>query len=78
MHTSMAATERHFRVAEIAEMWAMSKEKVRQLFRDEPGVIMLGGPTRLVGRKYRRRYFILRVPESVLIRVHERLRRKSA
>ncbi len=30
--------ERHYAVTEIAEMWNMSADKVRELFEEEPGV----------------------------------------
>jgi hypothetical protein len=30
--------ERHYAVAEIAEMWNLSADKVRELFENEPGV----------------------------------------
>jgi hypothetical protein len=58
--------ERHYTVAEIAEMWKLSKDAVRRLFCKEPGVLTLGNPTN--GRK--RRYTTLRIPQSVLERVH--------
>ncbi len=34
--------ERHYAVTEIAEMWNLSADKVRDLFEDEPGVLMIG------------------------------------
>jgi len=58
--------ERHYTVAEIAAMWNLSKDTVRRMFQDEPGVLVFGG--RLSGRK--RRYATLRIPRSVLERVH--------
>jgi hypothetical protein len=34
--------ERHYAVAEIAEMWNLSADKVRELFENEPGVLVIG------------------------------------
>lgn len=62
--------ERHFTVAQIAEMWQLSPDSVRRLFEREPGVLALGSDH---STGYRRRYTTLRVPESVLARVHRRL-----
>jgi hypothetical protein len=64
--TSSATLERHFSVAEVAAMWNLSKDAVRRIFQDEPGVLVLGG--RSSGGK--RRYTTLRIPQSVLERVH--------
>jgi len=64
--------ERHYAVLEVAELWGLSSDMVRKLFEREPGVLVLGhdAPTR-----GRRRYATLRIPESVLERVHRRLSR---
>ncbi len=70
---TMSAFERHFTVKELAEWWRLSDTKVRLLLQDEPGVMKIGEPSRRLGRKLRRRYYTLRVPESVARRVHERL-----
>lgn len=52
-----AFEERHFTIAEVAAMWNLSDEFVRQLVRDEPGV------TEWVRqRPGRRRYRVLRIP----------------
>lgn len=66
-------TERHYAVAEIAEMWNLSADKVRELFADEPGVLVIG--QQHAHRK--RRYVTLRVPKSVAERVHRRLSTNS-
>jgi hypothetical protein len=71
--------ERHFTLTEIAELWNLSYGFVRDIFQEEPGVLKLGEQTRLSsGRKYKRRYFTIRVPESVLLRVQQRLMHKRA
>jgi hypothetical protein len=60
--------ERHWTVAQVAEIWNLSKDAVRRMFQNEPGVLVLGN--RLSGHK--RRYTTLRIPQSVLERVHQR------
>ena len=69
------ADERHFSPAEIAETWGLSPTKVRRMFADEPGVMKIGEPSRRVGRKLKRSYHTLRIPESVRDQVHQRLLR---
>jgi hypothetical protein len=61
--------EKHYAVAEIAALWSLSSDAVRKLFEDESGVLVLGGQ----GSPHKRRYTTLRVPESVLQRVHRRM-----
>ena len=34
--------ERHYAVTEIAEMWNLSADKVREIFENEPGVLVIG------------------------------------
>ena len=63
-----AFAERHYTVAEVAAMWNLSKDAIRRLFQNEPGVLVLANRTR--GSK--RRYVTLRVPEFVIERVHRR------
>ena len=64
-----AHIERHYAVTEIAEMWNLSVDKVRELFEAEPGVLVLGDRT----PRHKRRYVTLRIPQSVLERVYSRL-----
>jgi hypothetical protein len=59
--------ERHYTVAELATMWNLSSEFVRQIVQHEPGV------TEWVRQQPgRRRYRVLRVPQSVAERVYRR------
>lgn len=58
--------ERHYTVAEIAAIWNLSKDTVRRMFQNEPGVLVLGGHSS--ARK--RQYTTLRVPQSTMERVH--------
>ena len=50
----------------------------RRLFQNEPGILRFGQATRLVGRKYRRRYFTIRIPLAVFERVRDRLQQGPA
>ena len=58
--------ERHYSVSEVAALWSLSRDSVRRIFRREPGVLVIGD-----------RYVTLRIPESVLERVHRRLTNAS-
>ena len=59
--------ERHFTVPEWADMWNLSREFVRQVVQGEPGV------TEWVRQQPgRRRYRVLRVPQSVAERLYNR------
>lgn len=70
----MSAFEKHFSPAELGHLWGLSDTKIRRLFQDEPGVLKIGEPSRRLGRKLKRSYYSLRIPESVALRVHERMR----
>lgn len=65
------SSERHYSVSEISKMWSLSERTVKRMFQDEPGVIRWGREERL----HKRGYWTIRVPESVLERVHRRLRK---
>lgn len=60
------ALERHYTIAEIASMWSLSGKTVRRMFQDESGVLKWSVPE---GR-HKRGYITMRVPQSVLLRVH--------
>ena len=65
--------EQHYTVAQLASLWALSAEFVRQLVVHEPGV------TEWVRQQPgRRRYRVLRVPRSVAERVYRRAITKAA
>jgi hypothetical protein len=63
--------ERHYSPSEVAESWHLHIETIRRLFQDESGVVVLQSPV----KKGRRPYKTLRIPQSVLERVHKRLQR---
>lgn len=62
------AGEKHFTPQEVSALWAVSPNTVRRMFRDEPGVLEFGSDETRWGRKRK----CLRIPESVLRRVHQR------
>lgn len=64
-----AFAEQHFTIAQIAELWGVSKDTVRRLFAKEPGVLVFGCSE---NRAHKRRYTTLRIPESVVERVRRR------
>lgn len=61
------ATQKHYRVQELAALWGLSVGTISTLFRHEPGVLKIG---RDAGK---RQYVTLSIPESVAALVHERL-----
>ena len=64
------ALEKHYSVCELAQLWGLSEKTVRRMFHDEPGVVKFGHEE----RRFKRAYMTLRIPESVVQRVHRRLR----
>lgn len=58
---------------ELAVLWNLSKQTIRRLFQDEPDVVRIGDTD--VSRK--RAYVTLRIPESVVRRVHQRLTKSA-
>ena len=63
---SALGLERHYSVVEVAEKWGLSEKTIRRMFEDEEGVLQWGSPE----TRYKRGYITLRIPESVLLRVH--------
>lgn len=68
-YTNLIVDEKHYSPADLAKAWSFDVETIRNIFRDEPGVIKLGDPN----PRGRRTYLTLRIPESVAVRVHKRL-----
>jgi len=64
---SRPATEKHYRVKELAKLWGFSATTIACLFCNEPDVL------RLSGNGGKRAYVTLSIPESVVLRVHQRL-----
>lgn len=65
---SSPAFEKHFRVKELAELCCVSAKTIRGMFAGEAGVIRIGNHG--TGN---RTCVVLSIPESVALRVHERL-----
>jgi hypothetical protein len=63
------AFERHFSAQYVADLWGFSVDKIRELFRDEPGVILEGSQE----SRYRRGYTNMRISESAIRRVYAKL-----
>jgi hypothetical protein len=62
----------HYTVAEIATLWKLSEDTIRELFGNEPDVLVIGNEKLRYGR---RRYLTLRIPDYVVERVHRKLSR---
>jgi hypothetical protein len=67
------AIERHYSAEEIGKLWGLSPRTVRRMFEHEPGIIVFGNN----GSMKKRRYLTMRIPETVLVRVHRRLRKTA-
>ncbi len=68
--TAFLFDERHYSVAEIASMWHLGPDAIRRIFQNEPDVLVLGNGESV---RSKRRYTTLRIPQSVVERVHRRL-----
>ena len=66
---SGVAFEKHYSVQHVADLWNFGVDKVRELFRDEPGVIMEGCEE----SRYKRGYINMRISESAIRRVYAKL-----
>ena len=77
MYCALIIEERNFTVEQVAEHLAVSVDTARRLFQNEPGVIKIGQPSRRTGRVLKRRYYTLRIPESVADRVIARMTNKK-
>jgi hypothetical protein len=62
--------EKHYSVSELASSWQLSENTIRRMFEDEPGVLRWG----TTEGRFKRRYITLRIPETVVLRVHRQLR----
>ncbi len=71
---TVVPAERHYAVIEVAQLWNLSPDKVREIFEHEPGVLVIGDRN----PRHKRRYLTLRIPESVVARVHTHLSMKDA
>lgn len=65
MHDS-TPFEKHYRIGELARLWCLGRETVRQLIKDDPRVVKIR-----MGRK--KAHTVYSVPESAARRIHTRL-----
>ena len=65
--------ERHWSPAEVAEKWGLGPATIRRLFRDEPGVVVIARPA----KKNRQQHRTIRIPQTILERVHRRLQNSA-
>jgi len=66
--------ERHYSVGEIAERWGLSEKTIRRMFENEEGVLQWGSPE----TRRKRGYITLRIPESVMLRVHRQRAQRAS
>jgi transcriptional regulator GlxA family with amidase domain len=64
------SVEKRYSVPELAKLWQLSEKTIRRMFEKEPGVIVWG----VAESRFRRRYRTLRIPATVVLRVHRQLR----
>ena len=62
--------EKHYSVSELACSWQLSENTIRRMFENEPGVLRWG----TTEGRFKRRYITMRIPETVVLRVHRQLR----
>lgn len=74
---SAGLIEQYYTPQQMAERLAVSTNSARRLFQNEPGVVKMGEPSRRLGRALKRRYFTLRIPESVAVRVIAKMTNKK-
>jgi AraC-like DNA-binding protein len=65
----VSAFEKHYSVQQVSEMWGLSEDTIRRLFRDEAGVLKIGSAE----TRFKRKRWRLSIPESAMLRVHTRL-----
>jgi hypothetical protein len=61
--------EPHSTPKELAKLWGVSVQTITRLFENEPGVLVLGSAKE---SRFKRKYRTMRIPLSVIARVHER------
>jgi predicted transcriptional regulator len=67
--STIMVDEKHYTPSELAQMWGVSVQTIRELFKNEEGVLKIGRN----GTRMRRAYKTLRIPHSIAERVHTRL-----
>ena len=64
-------------VGDISTKLRLSDDTVRRMFEGEAGLLKVGHETQRIAKGYRRRYFTLRIPLSVYLRVQDRLQQRE-
>jgi hypothetical protein len=67
------ALEEHYTPLQLAKLWGLSADTIRNMFRDEPGVLVINRGERM----NKRGYLTIRIPASVAARVHQSYRQRS-
>jgi hypothetical protein len=68
-----SAFEKHYSVKDLAALWGFSERTIRRIFAEESGVVEWCQEERRSKRAYRS----WRIPESVALRVHRKMKRAS-
>jgi hypothetical protein len=68
-NSAMLALERHYAPNELAELWGISGKVIREIFKNEQGVLRIDRPE----QRNKRGYCSMRIPESIAIRMHRQL-----
>ena len=68
-HPTDGVLELHYSVKQIAASWGLCENAVRDIFRNEPGVVRIHRPK----SRTKRAYTTLRIPRCVVERVHCRM-----
>lgn len=66
MSADLSFAEKHYRINDLAQLWALSPETVRRLVKDDPEVVKLKKGPKSVITTYS-------IPESAAQRIHTRL-----
>ena len=66
-------TFEHYSINEISQMWGLSHRAIRRIFEEEPGIVELDNQK----SRHKRSYVTRKIPESVVKRVHRKLRRPA-
>jgi hypothetical protein len=64
--------EQHPRPSDLAKLTGLSADTIRDLFKDQPGALVIDRPEKM----HKRGYSSMRIPTSVAARVLDRYRRK--
>lgn len=67
-HKRRRAVGAHYSPEQLGELWGLSADTVRRLFEREPDVLVIEN-----GKRGKRRYRTLRIPQAVVDRVYRRL-----